>query len=109
MKLHEKKCVPCDGGMLPMNPSEIEDNITKISGWAFFENSITKSYELSDFKHALSFVNKIGEIAENEDHHPDIFLFSYKNVKVILSTHAVGGLSVNDFILAAKIDEIEIA
>ena len=59
-----------------------------------------------DFKEALSFVNKVGRLAETEDHHPDIFLHNYKKVDITLSTHAIGGLSVNDFIMAAKINQL---
>ena len=104
--LTKQKCVSCEGGMPAMSEDGIIKNLEKISGWNRDNITITKNFTFEDFKQAVQFVNKVSELAENEGHHPDLNLHSYKNVKVTLSTHAVGGLSVNDFILAAKIDEI---
>ena len=87
---------------------EIQEKIRKLQGWNLESNSITKTFEFKDFKLALYFVNKVGELAESENHHPDIFLHNYKKVDITLSTHAIGGLSSNDFIMAAKINNLEL-
>lgn len=107
--LLDKKCKPCEGGMPALTPAEIEPLLKEISGWNIIDNKqIEKDYSFKNFKQAVSFINKIAEIAEAEGHHPDIFLHNYKKVKVTLSTFAVHGLSENDFIMAAKIDTINI-
>ena len=107
--LLDKKCVPCEGGMPPLTPEQLEPLFKEISGWSIIDNKqIEKEYVFKNFTQSVSFINKIAEIAEAEGHHPDIFLHNYRKVKVTLSTHAVHGLSENDFILAAKIDTIQI-
>jgi 4a-hydroxytetrahydrobiopterin dehydratase len=100
-------CVPCEGGMLPIDKQSAEILIQKIPNWALSDDvkSIYREFKFPDFKQALEFTNKVGVIAEAEGHHPDIEL-SWGKVGIKLSTHAIGGLSGNDFILAAKIDEI---
>ena len=109
MKLIEKKCVPCEGGVSPFKKEEIQEYLGQLRGeWeARDEKKIHKQFSFKNFKEALAFINKVGDIAESEGHHPDIRLFDYKNVEIELSTHAVGGLSENDFILAAKIEQLE--
>ena len=109
MKLIEKKCVPCEGGVSPFKKEEIQEYLGQLrSEWeARDEKKIHKQFSFKNFKEALAFINKVGDIAESEGHHPDIRLFDYKNVEIELSTHAVGGLSENDFILAAKIEQLE--
>jgi 4a-hydroxytetrahydrobiopterin dehydratase len=109
MDLTHKKCKPCEGGVLPMNAGQAEQYMAEISGWQFNREikEISKEFEFKDFKLALKFINQIGELAESEGHHPDIFLHDWNKVKLALSTHTIGGLSENDFILAAKIDELE--
>ena len=104
--LTQKKCVPCEGGVKPLMPDEYEAYLrTELSGWnAVEEKSIEKEYKFKDFQEALDFVSKVGQIAESENHHPDIFLHGWNKVRLTLSTHAIGGLSENDFILASKID-----
>jgi len=106
MNLTEQKCVACEGGVTPFDKEEAEILLRQVPGWEISANAktITKHYVFGDFKQALAFVNKVGLIAESEGHHPDIHLTDYKNVKVDLSTHAIKGLSQNDFIVAAKID-----
>jgi len=103
--LLKKKCVPCEGGALPLDKVQAEKYMHMVTGWELSEDgkNITKTFKFKDFIGAINFVNKISEIAESEGHHPDINV-RYNKVKLILSTHAVGGLSENDFILAAKID-----
>ena len=105
-KIH---CVPCEGGMDPMNKADAESMLGfHVKDWMLdtAARNISKKFVFNDFKHALGFINKVGEIAENEGHHPDIYLTDYKFVTVHLSTHAIGGLSQNDFIVAAKINNI---
>lgn len=106
MSLTEKKCVPCEGGIPPFTKEEAKKYLKKVEVWALIDGAIEKKFQFIDFKHALSFVNKVGNLAESEGHHPDILLHQYRNVKMSLSTHAIKGISLNDFILAAKIDEI---
>lgn len=107
MNNDQKKCLPCEGGAAPMEKAEIEKRLDELDhGWEVLDGvKIRKEFLFRDFKEALGFVNKIGEIAEREGHHPDIHLVSYKKVVIEFSTHSIGGLSENDFILAAKIGE----
>ncbi len=108
--LLKKKCVPCEGGAIPFDISEIHKYQKKIDGWNVKSNEkkiyhLEKSFKFKNFLDSQNFVNKIGEIAEKEGHHPDIF-FGWGYAKIIIITHAIEGLSENDFILAAKIDQI---
>ena len=114
-ELLNKKCVPCEGGLPPLSHEEIEKMMPQVPGWNLAEEqsenlqkfgmgaTISKEYKFKDFIGAINFVNKVAEIAEGEGHHPDIQI-NYNKVKLTHSTHAIGGLSENDFILAAKID-----
>ncbi|MBI2598628.1 4a-hydroxytetrahydrobiopterin dehydratase [Candidatus Curtissbacteria bacterium] len=110
MNLAHQKCVPCEGGTKPMATGEIEPYLEEVKDWKVVNqngaDTISREFKFKDFKEALAFVNKIGEIAEEEGHHPDIKL-GWGRVKVELSTHAIGGLSTNDFILAAKINKLQ--
>lgn len=93
--------------MPPLTPKEIKPLLEQLSGWKVLENkAIEKDYTWKDFSQALDFLNKVGEIAEAEGHHPDMLLHGWNKTKITLSTHAIGGLSENDFILASKIDEL---
>jgi 4a-hydroxytetrahydrobiopterin dehydratase len=104
--LSTKKCVPCEGGIPPIEKSEANRLIKQLQGWKLISNKkIRKEYHFINFKHNMDFVNKIAKLAESEKHHPDLII-SYANLKVELSTHAINGLSENDFILAAKIDQL---
>lgn len=110
-ELAKKKCVACEGGVDPLGEEEIKEYLSKVSGWNLVEKEIKKiekEFQLKNFKEALSFINKIGEIAEQEGHHPDITLYNYNKVKVTIYTHSIKGLHENDFILAAKIDAIKL-
>lgn len=105
--LIDKHCVPCEGGTEPLGAAEIAEYFKALEEWRVEgEKQLVKAYQGKDFAEALAFVNAIGEIAEAEGHHPDINLFNWNKVTLTLSTHAIGGLSMNDFILAAKIDEV---
>ena len=103
--LLNKKCVPCEGGAMPLNRTESEGYMAQVSGWMLDEKGekISKEYKFKDFIGAINFVNNVAEIAESENHHPDIKI-NYNKVLLELNTHAIGGLSDNDFIVAAKID-----
>jgi 4a-hydroxytetrahydrobiopterin dehydratase len=91
--------------MLLSSP-EINVKLNKLVDWKLENQSITKEYTLKDFKSALSFVNKVGEAANNLDHHPDIFIHSWNKVKFTISTHSEGGLTDKDFNLAEKIEHL---
>lgn len=108
--LLQQKCVPCEGGEEPLKKSEFEVYLTQVSDWAvvYDDKAIERDFKFKNFKEALVFVNKVGEIAESEGHHPDIYLHNWRKVKLTLSTHAIKGLSVNDFILAAKVDKLQL-
>ncbi|HKK61262.1 MAG TPA: 4a-hydroxytetrahydrobiopterin dehydratase [Bacteroidales bacterium] len=106
MELTNKKCVPCEGGIPPLNEDEILEYITLIKGWIVEKNKkITKEFNFVNFKHTMTFVNNVAEISEDEGHHP-VMLVEYGKVRIEIWTHAIDGLSENDFILAAKIDKI---
>jgi 4a-hydroxytetrahydrobiopterin dehydratase len=105
MKLQEQKCKPCHSGMLPLTYEEAKILQMEIPEWALEINIIEREFQFKDFKEAMRFVNRMAEIAEEEGHHPDIHIY-YNKVRVELSTHKIKGLSQNDFILAAKIDEL---
>jgi 4a-hydroxytetrahydrobiopterin dehydratase len=109
--LATKKCRPCEGGAPPLSRDEVTQLLTGLPQWrlAADAKSIRREWRVKDFPAALDFFRRIGEVAEAEDHHPDLHLTGYRNVAVELSTHAVGGLTENDFILAAKIDQLPVA
>ena len=107
--LTKKKCVPCEGGAIPFDISEIHKYQKKIDGWDLFKNKnevffLEKKFVFKNFLESQDFVNKVGKIAEDEGHHPDIS-FGWGYAKITITTHAIEGLSENDFILAAKIDK----
>ncbi len=105
--LHTKKCTPCEGGVEPMKPEEFSNYLSMINNWQVVEDKlIEKTFLFKDFVKAIEFINAVAQIAEEEGHHPDILLFGWNKVKIMLTTHAIGGLSINDFILASKIDRI---
>jgi len=103
-----KKCGPCEGNGVAMSRAEAEEYLKFFKGWNLSEDaaSIEKIYSMKDFMAAVEAIRSIAEIAEREGHHPDLFLTGYRNLKIHLMTHAIGGLSENDFILAAKIEEL---
>jgi 4a-hydroxytetrahydrobiopterin dehydratase len=105
--LAKKKCVPCEDKTGQLAPAHAVELLEELNRWKMIEDkAIEKTLQFKDFASALAFINKVGDIAEKENHHPDISLFSWNKVKFTLSTHSIGGLSENDFILAAKIDEL---
>ena len=103
--LTTKKCVPCEGGVDPLSKDEALQYLSLLEGWDMREGKeISKDYAFKDFASALRFVNEVGVIAEAEGHHPDMFLHDWNRVRLTLSTHAISGLHLNDFVLASKID-----
>ena len=106
MDLAKKHCVPCEGGMPPLDPASVPNYLKYAPGWESPKGtSITKTFKFKDFKESVAFVIKVATLAEEEGHHPDIYIF-YDTVRLELSTHAVHGLSENDFILAAKVNAL---
>jgi 4a-hydroxytetrahydrobiopterin dehydratase len=102
--LADKKCVPCRGGVPPLTHAEIQPLLSKVEGWRVENDKrLVKKFEFKDFMGAMRFANKIAEIAEEEGHHPDLYV-AWGKVEVTIWTHKIDGLTESDFILAAKID-----
>jgi 4a-hydroxytetrahydrobiopterin dehydratase len=109
-QLTAKKCKPCEGGVEPFPLDEAEQQLKKLSGWRLTQDGqrIRKAWTVKNFMAGMNFFNKVAEVAEQDGHHPDLHLEGYRNVSIELWTHAIGGLSENDFILAAKIDQLPV-
>ena len=108
--LSKKKCVPCEGNIPPFDFSEIHKYLKKVDGWNIVEDKLDgfhliKEFKFNNFIESQKFVNKVGDISEKEGHHPDIW-FGWGYAKIKIFTHKIKGLSNNDFILAAKIDQV---
>jgi len=108
--LYKKKCVPCKGGTPSFKLDEIHKYLKKVDGWDVKNNEnksyfLEKEFKFKDFKNSQIFINKVSDIAEKENHHPDI-IFGWGYAKIKIFTHAIKGLAESDFILAAKIDKI---
>jgi len=108
--LFNKKCIPCEGGVLPFDVSEIHKYQKKVDGWDILKSNkeiffLYKKFSFKNFFESQKFINKVGIISEEEGHHPDI-TFGWGYAEIQITTHAIKGLSENDFILAAKIDQI---
>jgi 4a-hydroxytetrahydrobiopterin dehydratase len=104
MNLAEKSCVPCRGGVPPLKGEQLEEMKAQVADWQVVdEHHLLKKYTFPDFRTALDFVNRAGAIAEQEGHHPDLYL-AWGKVEVKIWTHKIDGLTESDFILAAKID-----
>lgn len=105
MTLTQKKCIPCSGGTPKLTASEIKALLLQIDGWEVVdEKMLVKTFAFNDFNGPMKLANKCWQVAESEGHHPDFFV-AWGKLKVEIWTHAVGGLTESDFILAAKIDE----
>jgi 4a-hydroxytetrahydrobiopterin dehydratase len=113
--LTQKKCIPCEGYIAPLGPEDVQKYMEQIdTSWNVIQNptqdnfpqKIDRLFTFNDFVEAIAFINKVADIAEVEGHHPDISIH-YNKVTITLWTHAIKGLSENDFILAAKIDRLE--
>jgi len=108
MELHQKKCLPCEGIGTSMSREEVDETIRIVDGWTVNGKKITKEFKFKDFVEAMKFINKIAETSESEGHHPDFKLHDWNCVTVDTWTHALGGLTENDFILASKINRITV-
>jgi 4a-hydroxytetrahydrobiopterin dehydratase len=109
-ELTQKKCVPCEGGVDPCPLPQAQSQLENLSGWYITHDGqrIRKDWTVKHFLAGLDFFQKVAEVAEEDGHHPDLHLEGYKNLSIEIWTHAIGGLSENDFILAAKIDQLPI-
>lgn len=104
--LATRECVPCRGGVPPLEQDAIDRLLPELNGWtAVTQHHLQKNYKLKNFREALSFVNRVGELAEEQGHHPDI-LFGWGYAEIRIWTHKIDGLTESDFILAAKIDKL---
>lgn len=106
--LTARKCQPCEKGGVPLSSRETKDYLRQVPDWKLADNrkSVFREFIMKDFMSAVQFIDRIAQIAEAEDHHPDLHLMSYRKLRIDLATHSIGGLSENDFILAAKIDQL---
>jgi len=103
-ELSSRQCVPCRGGVPPLQGAEITALLNQLEGWEVInQHHLKKNYRFADFKAALTFVNQVGELAEEQGHHPDI-CFGWGQAEITIWTHKIDGLTESDFILAAKID-----
>ncbi len=109
-ELVQKKCKPCEGGVQPYSPEESKAQLAQLDGWRITHDGqrIRKDWTVKNFMAAMRFFNDCARLAEEDGHHPDLHIEGYRNAWVELWTHAIGGLSENDFILAAKIDKLPV-
>lgn len=106
-ELAARECVPCRGGVPPMKGEGIQNLLGELSGWEVVrEHHLRKEYKFKNFREALDFVNSVGELAEEQGHHPDI-CFGWGKAEITIWTHKIDGLTESDFILAAKIDNLQ--
>ena len=110
IELTQKKCQPCEGTTKALSLNEAKTFLAKVNNWKLDDHAqvISRDYVAKNFMTAIDFINKVAQLAETENHHPDIHLVGYRKLRIDLSTHAIGGLSENDFIVAAKIDRLPI-
>ena len=103
--LASKKCKPCTGGVAPLRPGDIDLLLKQLPGWTHADGVITKTFTFRDYYQTMAFVNALAWISHREDHHPDLGV-GYSRCRVEYKTHAINGLSENDFICAAKVDAL---
>ena len=110
MNLAINKCVPCEGQSSALTYDQAAQLLNDVPSWKMNTNKdvILREFQMKNFTAAIQFINKVAEVAESENHHPDIHLSGYRNLRIELSTHAIKGLSKNDFILAAKINQLPV-
>jgi 4a-hydroxytetrahydrobiopterin dehydratase len=104
-ELARKKCKPCEGGVAPLTPEQVRPMLKGLDGWSVEGKTIAKTYRFKNYHETMAFVNAAAWVSHREDHHPDIAL-GYNQCRVAYSTHAIDGLSENDFICAAKLDAL---
>ncbi len=105
--LTQKKCVPCEGGMPAMSDEEARELLAQVLGWRLADKKITRQFKFKNFQETMKFVNQVAEIAEQEGHHPDMHVH-WGSVELEFTTHTIGGLSENDFIMAAKVNSLSL-
>ena len=105
MNLADQKCAPLEAGTKPLSHAEAQIYLEQLNDWTLKDQVIDRTFHFQNFKESMKFVNQVADIAEAEGHHPDLYIF-YNTVRLELTTHDVKGLSLNDFIVAAKIDQI---
>lgn len=103
--LARKKCAPCEGGVAPLTDAQVGPMLKGLDGWSRAGNTITKAFRFTNYWETMAFVNATAWVSHREDHHPDLAV-GYNQCVVTYTTHAIGGLSENDFICAAKIDAL---
>lgn len=103
--LASRQCKSCEGGVAPLTPDDIVTLLSQLTGWQSIDHSIEKTYKFKNYYQTMAFVNALAWVSHREDHHPDITV-GYNNCRVLYTTHAINGLSENDFICAAKIDKL---
>lgn len=106
MKLSEEKCAPVEKGQKPLTQGQATELSKQVPNWSLNDAALERDFKFEGFDEAMEFVNKVATIAASEDHHPDMCVY-YNKVSLKLTTHKIGGLSKNDFIVAAKIDELQ--
>jgi 4a-hydroxytetrahydrobiopterin dehydratase len=109
-ELARKKCAPCEGGVPPLSYDQTQGLLKSVEGWSVTENGtgIRRTWIVKNFMAGIDFLNKVAALAEEQGHHPDVHLVGYRNLSIEMTTHAIGGLTENDFIIAARINEIPI-
>ena len=109
-ELRQTRCVPCEGGIPKLTTDQIQRQLQLVDGWIVRSDPdrIRRTWTVTNFLAGMAFFEKVAVLAESEGHHPDLHLHGYRNVEIEIWTHAIGGLSINDFILAARIDALEI-
>jgi 4a-hydroxytetrahydrobiopterin dehydratase len=109
-ELSARKCAVCESNIPKIAPEQAQTLLRALSGWQLVDDGgrIRKEWRMKDFKAGMALLNRVAELAEVEGHHPDLHLVNYRNVRIELRTHAISGLSDNDFIMAAKIDQLEV-
>jgi 4a-hydroxytetrahydrobiopterin dehydratase len=107
-QLRSGRCVACEGGVQKLSPTEAREQLGTLSGWQLVNDGqrIQRDWKVRNFRAGMEFLNQVAEVAEREGHHPDLHLERFRHVSITIWTHAIGGLSENDFILAAKIDQL---
>src|SRR5947208_2111919 len=108
--LARKHCVPCESGVARLDAEQVKELAHQVPLWRVTADNkrLYREWKVKDFATGLDFFNRVGQVAEAQDHHPDLHLVGYRNVSIEIWTHAIGGLSENDFILAAKIDQLPV-
>ena len=104
--LLEQHCVEYPAGTPPLPPEEVERYLALVPGWKLDDGVVRRALRFPDFRNLIGFVNRLAELAEAEQHHPDFLVYAYRRIRIDFATHSIGGLSLNDFIMAARVNQI---